>query len=200
MESEDKENRLQDDDLKGKRSNSRRTLDKLSNNNMKEERNITTKSPEEKLKFVVLKRPKPSPLRHKLSGRSLVESQYQSSRKSALKDLVEAADEYVSNENSKKITALKLKHSVKKILPGGRKKNENVETSAASDDFWTSYRENRRQEGPTIFHDACYEASSLEQIRKCYYHVSKVDRCKADEENQSPLDLLFQNEELAKSL
>ena len=210
VESEDKENRLQDDDLKGKRSNSRRTLDKLSNNNMKEERNITTKSTtitsqsevsaEEKLKFVVLKRPKPSPLRHKLSERSLVESQYQSGRKSALKDLVEVADEYVSTENSKKITALKLKHSVKKILPGGRKKNENVETSAESDDFWASYRENRRQEGPTIFHDACYEASSLEQIRKCYYHVSKVDRCKADEENQSPLDLLFQNEELAKSL
>lgn len=124
-----------------------------------------------------------------------------SSDNPSLRDFVVMAEDLVTDDTKKNKWSyvIDLKKTVKKILPK-RKKNENVDANIDLEISLRRNEYNQTYEGPTIFHNACYLATSLQEIQRCYLNVTKSDLKRNDDKGQSPLDLLFQNRALATSL
>lgn len=106
--------------------------------------------------------------------------------------------EYSKNKNdsSKK---QKLKTACMNLFPGLRKVNRECQSPGSGSNLM-SKDDVESYQGPTIFHESCYKASSLRQIQSCYSQVAKDDREQPDSEGQYPFDLLLQNEALATSI
>ncbi len=100
------------------------------------------------------------------------------------------------NDSSKK---QKLKTACMNLFPGLRKVNRECQSPGLGSTLM-SKDDVENYQGPTIFHESCYKASSLRQIQSCYSQVTKDDREQPDSEGRYPLDLLLQNEALATAI